>query len=267
MATGQTLKIGVRVLLLCQLISFNIGAQQLESKADVQPYSISLTSKVHSTGHSIYGGQYLNHHPNTEVSLSYRNRKMGGFITKNTDLADLHSSINYTTMGVFKSFRLSRSLTAMPYVGWYFRQSYSFSDDASDAWMCVVLKYRLTDFLTIENTTLVSNLIRHYAKASLANRLNVTISIGKFKIDVYGWYCHSIHRKSHFVSTSVGVTSPDWVISPSVSARLHVAMLQNVSSEKPEGALRRASLVSLIVPINLSKQNFANESKSDSNKN
>ena len=235
------------------------------SKADIQPYSLSLTVKGHSTGHSIYGGQYLNHHPNTEISLSYKSKTLEGFITKNIDIVDLRSSINYTTMGVYKSFRLGRALTVMPYVGWFFRQSHSFADDASDGWSCVVVRYRLTDFLTVENTSLVNNLIRHHTKASLANRLNVTISIGKIKIDAYGWYCPSINSRSDYVSTSVAVTSPDWVISPSVTARLQVAILQYVTSETPEAAMRRGGLISLIVPINLSKHTVEKKSPSDAN--
>ena len=252
-------------LLVCGLISFNIAAQQPESKAAVQPYSFSLTVKLHSTGHSMYGGQYLNHHFNSEISVSCRYRTLGGFVTKNTDIVDLHSSINYTTMGIFKSFHLGNSLTVMPYVGGFFRQSHSFADNASDGWACVVLRYQLTNFLTIENTSLVSNLIRHHTKASLVNRLNATIFIGKIKIDAYGWYCRSINSQSHFVSTSVAVTSPDWLISPSLSARLQVAILQYITAEKPEAALRRGGLISLIVPFSLSKRQIEKESPTDSN--
>lgn len=244
----------VGALLVCEFIFFNIAAQQPESKADLQPYSFSLTAKLHSTGHSIYSGQYLNHHLNTEISMSCRSQTFGGFITKNTDMVDLHSSINYTTVGVFKSLRMGKALTIMPYFGWFLRQSHSFADHASDAWTCVVVRYRFTNFLTIENTALVGNLIRHHAKASFANRINATLSVGKMKIDVYGWYCRSINNNTNFVSTSIAVTSPDWVISPSVSARLQVAVLQYVTSEKPASALRRGGLVSLIMPINLSKR-------------
>ena len=257
MVTVQTLMIGFRALLLCHLFVFRSGAQQPASKADQQPYSFSLTAKLHSTGHSIYSGQYLNHHPNAEINLSYKYRRFGASITKSTDVADLHSSVNFTTIGLSESFKLSESLTVMPYVGLFLRQSHSFADDASDAWACVVVRYRLTSFFTIENTGLVSNLIRHHSKVSLANRFNATVAIGKIKFDAYAWYCHSRNSKSHFVSTSLAITSPDWVISPSISARLQVAMLQQIASEKPEGSMRRGALVSLIVPVNLSKNPVA----------
>jgi len=257
MVTTRTISLVVRALLLCHLFVFRSGAQQPGSKAADQPYSFLLTAKLHSTGHSIYSGQYLNHHPNAEINLSYKYNRFGASITKSVDVADLHSSVNFTTIGVSKSFKLSESLTVMPYVGLFLRQSHAFADDASDAWVCVIVKYRLTSFFTLENTVLVGNLIRHHTKASLANRLNATLSIGKLKVDVYGWYCHSRNSKSHFASTSLAVTSPDWVISPSISARLQVAMLQHVSPEKPEGAMKRGGLVSLIVPINLSKESIA----------
>ena len=253
MATVQTLMIGFRALLLCHLLVFRSGAQQPASKADQQPYSFSLTAKLHSTGHSIYSGQYLNHHPNAEINLSYKYKRFGASITKSTDVVDLHSSVNFTTIGLSKSLKLSESLTVIPYVGLFLRQSNSFADDASDAWACVVVRYRLTSFLVVENTALVGNLIRHKKKASLANRLNAMLSIGKLKVDAFAWYCHSVNSKKHFVSTARG-SSPDWVISPSISVRLQVAMLQQVSPEKPEAAMRRGGLVSLTFPVSLSKQ-------------
>lgn len=257
MITTQTIRLAVKALLLCHLLVFRSGAQQPPSKADQQPYSFSLTAKVHSAGHSIYSGQYINHHPNTEINLSYKRKRFGASITKSIDVADLHTSVNFTTVGLSASFKVSESLTVTPYVGVFLRQSRSFADDASDAWTCVVVRYRLTTFLTIENTFLVSNLIRHHSKASLANRLNAAISIGKLKVDAYVWYCHAKNSKTHFVSTSVAVTSPDWVISPSISARLQVAMLQQIASEKPEGSMRRGALVSIIIPVNLSKNSVA----------
>jgi hypothetical protein len=257
METTQTIRLAVKALLLCHLFVIRSGAQQPVSKADHQPYSFSLTTKLHSTGHSIYSGQYLNHHPNAEINLSYKYKGFGASITKSVDVVDPQSSVNFTTIGVSESFKLSESLTVMPYVGLFLRQSHAFADDASDAWACVVVRYRLTSFFTVENTVLVGNLIRHHTKASLANRSNATLWIGKIKVDVYGWYCHSRNSKSHFVSTSLAVTSPDWVISPSISARLQVALLQHVSPERPEGAMKRGGLVSLIVPINLSKESIA----------
>jgi hypothetical protein len=253
MVTTQTLRLAARAFLLCHLFVFRSGAQQPASKAGQQPYSFSLTAKLHSTGHSIYSGQYLNHHPNAEINLSYKYKRFGAFITKSTDVADLQSSINFTTIGLSQSFKVGRSLTVMPYVGLFLRQSHGFADDASDAWSCVVVKYRLTSFFILENTILVSNLIRHRSKVSLANRFNVTVAIGKIKFDAYAWYCHAKRSKSHFISTSVAITSPDWIISPSISARLQVAVLHQMASEKPEGSMRRGALVSLIVPVNLSK--------------
>jgi hypothetical protein len=254
MITTQTIRLVVKALLLCHLFVFPSGAQQPASKADHQPYSFSLTAKLHSTGHSIYSGQYLNHHPNAEINMSYKYKRFGASITKSVDVADRHSSINFTTIGVSESFKLTKTLTVMPYVGLFLRQSHGFADDASDVWACFVVKYRITGFFTIENTFLVSNLIRHRSKVSLANRFNATIAIGKIKLDAYAWYCRSMNSKSHFISTSVAITSPDWVISPSISASLQVAMLQQIASEKPEGSMRRGALVSLIIPVKFIKE-------------
>ncbi|HEX5168214.1 MAG TPA: hypothetical protein VFW11_03515 [Cyclobacteriaceae bacterium] len=226
-------------------------AQQPVSKADKQPYSLSLTPKLHSTGHSPYSGVYLNHDPNLEIGLSFKYKQMGGFITKNLDFVDVHSPVNYTSIGVYKSFQLSESFKIMPYVGYFFGQSHSFRDDNSDMWSGVVMQLKVNPWLTLDNTALFGNLIKHHTHASVANRVNATALVGKFKLDAYVWYAHSL-RAPHFVSASLAITSPDWVITPSISARVQVAMLQQIANKTPEGAIYRGALMSLIIPIDLS---------------
>jgi hypothetical protein len=238
----------------CLALGFKCIAQQPVSKADKeQPYSLILTAKFHSTGHSPFSGSYFNHHPNGEIGLSVKTKPISAFLNKNVDFADVHSSTNYTTIGILRSFQLNESVTLTPYIGYFFRQSHSFMDDNSDAWTCLVARFTINRWLAIENSTLVGNLIRHYSKASLANRVNATISIWKFKLDAYTWYTHAFNSASHFVSASLAITSPDWTITETISARLQVAVLQQISNEKPEGCMYRGGLISLIVPIDLSK--------------
>jgi hypothetical protein len=237
----------------CLALGFKCIAQQPMSKADKeQPYSLLLTAKFHSTGHSPFSGSYFNHHPNGEIGLSVKTKPISAFLNKNVDFADVHSSINYTTIGILKSFQLNKSVTLTPYIGYFFRQSHSFMDDNSDAWTCLVARVKVNRWLAIENSTLVGNLIRHYSKASVANRVNATILIWKFKLDAYTWYTHAFNSASHFVSASLAITSPDWVITQTISARLQIAVLQQISNERPEGCMYRGGLISLIVPIDLS---------------
>ena len=245
----------------CLALGFKCIAQPPVSKAEKeQPYSLLLTAKFHSTGHSPFSGSYFNHHPNAELGLSFKTKQISAFLNKNVDFADVHSSINYTTVGFFKSFQLNESVALTPYIGYFFRQSHSFMDDNSDAWTCLVARFRISRWLAIENSTVVGNLIRHYSKASLANRVNASILIGKFKLDAYTWYTHSFNSASHFVSASLAITSPDWTITQSISARVQVAVLQQISHEKPEGCMYRGGLISLIIPIDLSNNNCEKDS-------
>jgi hypothetical protein len=210
---------------------------------------------LHSTGHFPYTGIYLNHHLNAEVGLTYKYKNFGAFISKNVDFVDGHSASNYATTGIYRTFKLTESLKVSPHVGYFLRQSYSLMDEPSDAWAAVVVALAITRRLTIENTILAGNLVRHHRNVSLANRLNATLLIGAFRIDAYTWYLHSPNGSFHFVSSSLAVTSPDWVITAAISARVQVAMLQQVTREKPENAMHRGFLISLIVPIDLSPKN------------
>lgn len=240
------------ILWFCLVVGVKARAQQFMSKADRQPYSLSLTAKLHSTGHFPYSGIYLNDHVNGEINVTYKNKQFGAFVSKTVDFTDRHSAINYATTGLFRSFRLTKSLKVTPYVGYFLRQSYSFMDDASDLWACVVVTLAVSRSVTIENTVLAGNLVRHQPNVSVANRLNAMFRVGTFKVDAYAWYVHSSGSPLHFVSSSLAITSPDWVITPAVSTRVQVAMLQQMTREKPEGTMRRGILVSLIVPIELS---------------
>ena len=236
----------------CLALGFKTLAQQSVSKADRQPYSLTLTTKLHSTGHAPYSGVYVNHHLNSEINLSWEYKQFGGFISKNVDFVDAHSSVNFSTVGIYRSFQLSKSVKLTPYLGCFLKQANSLIDQGSDMWVAVMAKVIINKWLFIENTSLVGNLLVNPTAASLANRLNVIASIGNFKLDLFAWYSHSFSNAPHFVSASLAITSPDWTITPSVSARVQIAMIQQMANERPEGAMHRGGLISLIVPIDLS---------------
>jgi hypothetical protein len=246
----------------CLAFGFDGVAQQsVNGIVKEKPYSLLLTLKLHSTGHSPFSGTYINHHPNGELGLLFKYKHVGAFLNKNADFSDGRSGINYTTVGIFKSFVLGKSVKITPYLGYVLKQSYSFIDDNSDAWTCFVLRANITHWLAFENTALFGNLIRHHANASFANRMNAVMSIGKFKVDVYAWYTHSLKSKYPFMSASAAITSPDWIITKSISARVQVAVMQQISSRRPDGCMHGGGLVSLIVPVDLSMNNSASLSE------
>ena len=75
-----------------------------------------------------------------------------------------------------------------------------------------------------------------------------------FKIDVFTWYNYSLNPASHYSTGSLAVTSPEWAITRSISTKVQVAMVQQISNERPENAMYRAGLISLIIPVELSKK-------------
>lgn len=241
------------------IAGINGVAQQLASKAGKQPYSLEVTPKLHSAGHSLYSGIYLNHHPNLEMNVTFKYKQMGAFMSKYVDLVDTHSSINYSTFGVFRSFELSKSLKLTPYVGYFFSQANSFMDKGSDLWVGLVTRLDVNERLWVENTTLAGNLLNHQGTTSLANRVNGAVLIGKFRFDTYVWYTHSLHTALHFVSASLALTSPEWIVTPSVSMKVQVSMLQQITEERPAGTFDRGVLISLIVPMDCSKKRTVKE--------
>ena len=246
---GKTQAMGL--LFSLWFIAGNSVAQQSASKAGDQPYSLEITPKLHSAGHSLYSGVYLNHHLNLELNATFKYKQMGAFISKYADLIDTHSPINFTSVGVFRNIDFSRRLKLTPYVGYFLTQKNSFMDKGSDMWAGLVIKATISERVWIENTSLVANLLHQAGNpTAMANRLNGALLIGKFRVDSYLWYTHSLNTALHFVGASLALTSPEWVLSSSVSAKIQITMLQKVSDEKPEGVLDRGVIMSLIVPIN-----------------
>lgn len=225
-------------------------AQQSESKADDQPYSLEITPKLHSAGHSLYSGVYLNHHVNLELNATFKYKQMGVFITKYADFVDTDSPINFASVGIFRSIEFNRHLKFTPYLGYFLTQRNSFMDKGSDMWAGLVVKMTISERVWIENTSLVANLLHQGGNpTAMANRLNGVLLIGKFRMDSYVWYLHSLNTGLHFVGASLALTSPEWIISSLISAKIQITMLQKLSHEKPEGAFDRGVIISLIVPI------------------
>ena len=112
------------MLLLWSTVAINGVAQQSLSKVVRQPYSLEVTSKIHTAGHSLYSGIYLNHHANMEMNVTYKNKLIGAFVSKYVDFVDIHSRINYATLGLFKSFRLGESVKLTPYLHNFFSRQW-----------------------------------------------------------------------------------------------------------------------------------------------
>ena len=186
------------MLLLWSTVAINGVAQQSISKAARQPYSLEVTSKIHTAGHSLYSGMYLNHHANMEMNVTYKNKQIGAFVSKYVDFVDIHSRINYATVGLFKSFRLGESVKLTPYLGYFFVQANSLMDKPSDLWAAMVIRFTINERIWVENTTLAGNLLHHRASVSLANRLNAAMLMGKLRLDIYTWYTHSLHTATSF---------------------------------------------------------------------
>jgi len=247
---GKTQAMGL-LFSLWFVTGINSVAQQSESKADDQPYSLEITPKLHSAGHSLYSGVYLNHHLNLELNATFKYKQMGAFITKYADFVDTHSPINFASVGIFRSIDFNRHLKLTPYVGYFLTQKNSFMDKGSDMWAGLAVKVTINERVWIENTSLVANLLHQAGNpTAMANRLNGALLIGKFRMDSYLWYTHSLDTELHFVGASLALTTPEWILSPSISAKIQVTMLQKLTDEKPEGALDHGVIISLIVPIN-----------------
>jgi hypothetical protein len=233
--------------------SIGMAQDDEESKAGTRPFSLTLTTKLHSTGHSPYSGVYINRHLNGELNLQFVRRHFGAFLSKSFDFTDRRSGINFATVGIYRSVPLSRSFKFIPYIGYFLQQRRSLIDEGSDMWAAAEFQWDVTDRFMVKNTMLFGGLARRENSVSLSNRVNTRAALGEFKLDLYVWYSHEFDRSPHFVSASLAVTSPDWILTNTLLVRVQLAALQQISKQRPENAMTRGMLVSAIVPLELGK--------------
>ena len=211
--------------------------------------SVEFVAKIHSTGHSPYSGVYNNRHLNGEFNIRYSRRHFGAFVSKCVDFADMHSGLNFTTAGIHYAFQLTKSLQFLPYVGYFLDQRTSLIGEHSNLWAAAEFKWAITPRFFLKNTALFVNLDKEETAVALSNRINAQAAIGKFKVDMFIWYTHALKDAPHYASVSLAVTSPDWKLSDAVSVRVQVAGLQQISNQRPENAMVRGVLFSLIIPV------------------
>ncbi|HEX6890717.1 MAG TPA: hypothetical protein VF141_08490 [Chryseolinea sp.] len=226
-------------------------AQESGSKANNGSYSLIITPKLHSAGYFPYSGALFNYHPNIELNVTASYKDVGAFVTKYFDFVDLRSPVNYTTIGLFGSVQINSRLKVTPYAGYFFAQKHSFMDKASDLWAGLVIRLAISEYFWIENTSLINNLLHHTATTGLVNRLNAALMIGKFRLDSYTFYTHSMHTSLHGISASFAVTTPEWRLSQTVSVKAQASFLQQITDEWPASAYERGFILSFIAPIDI----------------
>jgi hypothetical protein len=239
--------IGLFMAMACALPTSIMGGTNNLTPADtVDKPVLVITPRLHSTGYFPFSGSLINHHLNTDINIFYSRKVFGFFIFKSYDIADPHSIINYLQPGVFATVRLHPAFRVRGFFGYIFSQTEHFRDTDSDYYTALSLYWDVSSKVRIEHTALYYD---YTTNKKLANRLLVSWSGGKFKIDVYVWHRAVLDERRSAVSSALALTFPSITLSDRVTLQFTSSYMGYLSKDKPDYELRDGFLFTLAMPI------------------
>jgi hypothetical protein len=240
------------ILLVITFGAFNTGFAQ-NKMTETPPKDFILTSKIHSTGHFPYSGSLLNSHLNMDFNLYYNKNNNGFFVFKAVDLEDFASDVNYTQVGGFRQFHVSKKITLTPYVGYIFLQTKGFLDKGSDVFVAFSPTYQ-TDKWKIENTTLIQNVLDPNYASTMTNRLEIKYFMKPFNLSWFIWHNTAfIESPKQTLSTALIFQFPKVELGRNMPMQTSLMLQTYVSKYKPDYALAKGVVFSIAFPIDLGK--------------
>ncbi len=169
------------------------------------PFHFRLTTRLHSKGMFLYGGQLGTDNPAFDINFTLEYKKWGLLIFKGIDLKDHTSDFNFALLSVFRNFKLSEKITFTPYIGTFLEQPYHFADEGSDAVCILITSFKLRPHLTFEHMGLFGNLVFEPHETDWVNRFRLSY-IGKH-LDVIGtvWHNNQAFDQSSYVTGGLNI--------------------------------------------------------------
>lgn len=212
------------------------------------PTTLQILPRLHSAGYFPFTGALLNHSPVFDVNVFYERKSLGFFVFQSLDLKDRHSYANYFQPGVFATWRLHQTFKVRGFFGYIFSQTQGFRDpNDSDYYAAATMYWDPARHLSIQNTVLFYD---YNIQRKLANRLLISITYPKIKVDAFLWNRAVLVEKKHAISASLALTYPI-KINDKVSIQLTGAYMRYLTKYKPSFALDDGFIFTLGVPVNV----------------
>lgn len=208
--------------------------------------TLQILPRLHSGGYFPFTGALLNHNPVADVNIFYERKSLGFFVFQSLDLKDRRSYANYFQPGVFATWKIHPTFKARGFFGYIFSQTKGFRDSDSDYYAATSLYWDPAKHLSIQNTVLFYD---YNIQRKLANRLLVSCSYPKFKVDLFLWSRSVMVEKKTAISASLAVTFPIIKIGKKTSIQVTSAYMRYLTSYKPGFALDDGFLFTLAVPV------------------
>ena len=245
---GQILLQSTVTLVLVFTICFGKSSFAQQDSTKTTQTTLQIYPRLHSVGYFPFTGSLLNHNPVADVNIFYEKRSVGFFLFQSFDLKDRHSYANYFQPGVFATLKVHPTFKVRAFFGYIFSQTQGFRDPGSDYYAATSFYWDPAKHLSVQNTMLFYD---YTTQRKLANRVLVTVSYPRFKVDMFLWNRAVLAEKKQAISASVAVTFPIIKVGDKTSIHLTTSYLRYLTSYRPSYALDDGFFLTLGVPVNI----------------
>ncbi|MEJ0033216.1 MAG: hypothetical protein WDO15_24070 [Bacteroidota bacterium] len=118
------------------------------------------------------------------------------------DVYDLHTEMNFAAAFLYKNLKVGKRLVVSPAAGVIVTQTHSIADKDSDLAARVSLSYKVSAELTLEHTSLFTNVAFKTEYLDWVNRLRIIYSKKSFDAVLSVWHNNKAFDNTAYLTTS-----------------------------------------------------------------
>lgn len=228
--------IGISLFAPAIVFGGDVMPDSATDKSGAKVATTRFTSRLNSMGMFNYGGRIVSGNPSADFMYVRDGRHFSIQAFKAFDLYDLHSEMNFAAAFMYKDLAVGKRLVVSPGVGFIAPQTHSVADKDSDLAARLVLSYKVSREITLEQTALVTNVAFKTEYLDWVNRFRITYSKGSIDAALSVWHNNKVFDNAAYVTTALSVTY----------ARIHVS----------DHVLLNTGVTSVIMPYSNDKESY-----------
>jgi hypothetical protein len=168
------------------------------------------TVRIHSMGFFSYGGRLVSTNRVADLHVMYNRKNWNIQVFKAVDLDDRYTPVNFAMAVFSRPLHVGKKLTFTPQAGVVLEQFTSMADHGSDAALLFTTAYRIHPRITLEHTSLVSNLLLEPAWRDWINRFRVLYKSNHLEVTLFAWHNNSVFDANEYTSLGLSVFTSRW---------------------------------------------------------
>jgi hypothetical protein len=159
-----------------------------------------LTIRMHSLGYFSYTGRIISDNPAADLHFNYERKNWGFLVFKAMDLYDHRTANNFTLALGYRNFHIGKRLVITPYAGAALEQCRQVADRGSDVTFILTTTLKLNKKLSIDNSTLFSNLVLEPQTRDWVNRFRILYSRDHVDLTLLAWHNNKVFDTAGYFS-------------------------------------------------------------------